>query len=101
MHVVEVFLPVYDRRHRRFAKNKFDRVRDELADRFGGVTAFRRAPAEGLWRTRRGRVHDEIVVYEVMVERLSVRWWKRYRGELEDRFDQDRILMRAHALRIL
>jgi hypothetical protein len=45
-----------------------------LAERFGGLTAFTRWPAQGT-TTESGRpVHDEIVVFEVMTEALDVSW---------------------------
>jgi hypothetical protein len=39
--------------------------------------------------------HDRIVVIEVMVEKLDRSWWGTYRAELELRFEQDQIVVRA------
>ncbi len=73
-----------------------DYVRDELAKRFGGVTAFRRSPAEGVWREGEGDVsRDEVVIFEVMTEQLDRQWWASYREELERRFRQEQIVIRA------
>jgi hypothetical protein len=59
-------------------------VRDELTERFGGVTAHRRSPAEGLWKEDEGSVsRDEVVIYEVMTEELDREEWRRYGAELE------------------
>jgi hypothetical protein len=41
--LVEFLLPVADNDGARIPKNEFDRVRRELTERFGGVTAFMRA----------------------------------------------------------
>ena len=49
MHLVELLLPLYDNDGRPFGGAALDRVRDELAARFGGVRAFSRSPAEGVW----------------------------------------------------
>jgi hypothetical protein len=38
---------------------------------------------------------DDIIVFEVMVQELKKTWWSRYRKELEARFRQDAILIRA------
>src|SRR5690606_24272515 len=67
MHLIEVLLPVYDNKGIPFPRGMFDEVRRELTDQFGGVTAFVRAPAEGLWKEEDGAVvRDDIVLFEVM-----------------------------------
>ncbi len=96
MHLVQIFLPLYDARGEAFARSLFDRVRGELTDVHGGVTAFVRSPAVGAWEDEAGRVQrDEVVLVEVMVAQLDHGWWARYRQQLEQRFDQDEILVRA------
>jgi len=97
MHLVEILLPLYDNDGRAFGRAEFDRVRDELAAKFGGVTAFRRSPAEGVWREGGGVSLDRVVVYQVMDDSLDRAWWSGYRRELEARFRQDRIVARATA----
>ena len=59
MFLVEILLPLYDNEGRRFGAGEFDRVSEELAGRFGGVTAFRRSPAEGVWREGGGESRDD------------------------------------------
>ena len=55
-----------------------------------------RAPASGLWRDDEGNVRrDDVVVLEVMAESLDEAWWRDYRRELEQRFAQDEIVVRA------
>ncbi|HEX8119065.1 MAG TPA: hypothetical protein VF521_17435 [Pyrinomonadaceae bacterium] len=95
MFLVEILLPLYDNEGRRFGAEEFDRVRDELAARFGGVTAFRRAPGEGLWRVGGEESRDRVVSFEVMSQGLDRAWWREYRGELERRFRQEKIVARA------
>ena len=95
MFLVEILLPLYDNEGRRFAAEEFDRVRDELAGRFGGVTAFRRAPGEGLWREGGAESHDRVVIFEVMSGGLDRAWWREYREQLERRFRQEKIVARA------
>lgn len=99
MHLVQLFLPVYDNHGRPFAKSHFDAVRAELADVFGGVTAFTRSPAAGLWEDDTGEVcRDDMVLFEVMVDALDRGWWSDYRHRLEQRFEQDEVLIRAIAV---
>ena len=68
-----------------------------MTQRFGGLTAHTRAPAEGLWDTGDDVKRDDIMVLEVMVQDLDRPWWRNYRGELESRFRQNQIVLRALA----
>ena len=47
MNLIQLLLPLYDNNKEPFTPEEFDRVRDELAKRFGGITAFRRSPRKG------------------------------------------------------
>ena len=96
MYLIQLLLPLYDNDGQPFGRDHFDGVRNELAREFGGVTAFRRSPAEGVWVQPEGGVsRDEVVIFEVMAERLERGWWSRYRRGLEERFRQDRVVIRA------
>ena len=97
MYLVEMLLPLYDNEGRAFGAGEFDRVRDELAARFGGVTTFRRSPGEGVWREGGGESRDRVVIFEVMAEALERPWWAAYRRELEARFRQEKLVVRATA----
>ena len=98
-HLVQLLLPLYDNRGNRLSRTLFAQVRDELVERFGGLTAHARAPASGLWQESAGEtVRDDVVIYEVMVETLDETWWRRYRAELEKRFKQSELVVRAHAI---
>lgn len=102
MYLVEVLLPVYDNDGEPFQRAMFDEVRRELADRFGGVTAFVRAPAEGLWKQGGGSVvRDDIVLFEVMTGQLDHEWWAEYRMMLRTRFEQDELVVRASVVQRL
>lgn len=101
MFLVQILLPLYDNAGAAIARGEFRRVRDELSERFGGLTAYTRAPAEGVWEEDGARTRDEIVIYEVMAERLDERWWRDYRTNLEARFRQDVVVVRAQELRLL
>jgi hypothetical protein len=97
MHLVQILLPVAG------GRKAFDEVMRELAERFGGVTAYTRAPAAGLWKKSRSASteRDDIVVVEVMVEPLDKRWWTRYRRSLEKRLRQKKLVVRAHDIESL
>ena len=40
-------------------------------------------------------IQDDIIIYEVMSERLDPGWWSTYRRTLEARFRQDEIVIRS------
>ncbi|MYZ47280.1 hypothetical protein [Propylenella binzhouense] len=101
MHLAQILLPVRDPRGRRFDAAAFDRVRSELTERFGGLTAFTRAPAEGLWKGGGGTEADDIAVFEVMTETLDRAWWAGYRRDLEARFAQQAIVVRVQAIELI
>jgi len=98
MHVVEVFLPLCRNDGSPQPRERFGQVRAELVDRFGGLTAYSRAPAEGLWEEDDGAVkRDSIVIFEVIAKTLDRGWWTAFRTRLERSFEQDEILIRATA----
>ena len=73
-----------------------------LTDRFGGLTAFTRAPAEGLWEDDKGSVvRDDVIVVEVMSDEPDDVWWRTYKVTLAQRFGQETILIRQLPCRIV
>ena len=93
--LVTLLLPLFDNEGRRFGDEAFGAVRRELTERFGGLTAYARAPAEGVWRDAGRTQRDDVVVLEVMAEDFGRAWWSAYRSELEARFRQEVIVIRA------
>jgi hypothetical protein len=99
MHLVQILLPLRDNEGRPFPRAEFDHINRELTDRFGGVTAFLRSPATGAWRADDDEVaHDDVAIVEVMDESLDRPWWTAYRRELERRFRQDEVVVRANEI---
>ncbi|HKN69260.1 MAG TPA: hypothetical protein VJW73_23435 [Gemmatimonadaceae bacterium] len=91
-----MLLPLYDNGGRAFPAAYYTAVRDELTERFGGLTAYSRAPAQGLWQEPHGEPkRDDIIVYEVMTDTLDREWWRAYRRTLEQRFAQDELIVRS------
>jgi hypothetical protein len=102
MQLVQILLPLYDNEGRRFADDALREVRDQLANAFGGVTVYSRAPAEGLWKDdASSTARDDVILFEVMVEALDRTWWRSYRSELERRFRQEKIVVRAQDMELL
>ncbi len=100
-HLVQILLPLYDNAGRRFPPDVFARVRSDLAERFGGLTAYSRAPAEGVWNNGGEIKQDDIDVVEVMVEKLERPWWSDYREQIGELFRQDEIVLRAQRYELL
>jgi hypothetical protein len=102
MHLIQLLLPLYDNDNQPLPKTLFSEVRHELIERFGGLTAYTRAPANGLWlEDGEHAVRDDLVIYEVMAPKLDRIWWQNYRSSLETRFRQERIMVRAHRVSLL
>ncbi|PTQ79570.1 hypothetical protein C8R21_1255 [Nitrosospira multiformis] len=102
MYMTQLLLPLWSNGGERFPHHLFEQVRDELVDKFGGLTAYTRTPASELWQENDGAtVHDDIIVYEVMVKDLDEDWWSSYRKKLEQRFSQDKLVIRAQEIRLL
>jgi len=104
MYLVALLLPLFDNAGAPQPRGLFQQVATELTGRFGGLTAYTRAPAEGLWTPPDGQrraTRDEVVVYEVMVSSLERAWWTAYRRTLEERFGQEHVIVRAHGIELL
>jgi hypothetical protein len=99
--LVQILLPSCDNAGRPFPNKDFERLAHELTEQFGGVTAFTRAPADGRWKQSGDTEHDEILVFEVMTDDLDRPFWRSLRKELERRFRQDVVIIRAQGIELL
>ena len=97
-HLVEVFLPLNYGDGTPVPTPVFTLIKEELAERFGGVTAYSRTPAEGLWKDNDNLERDRITVWEVMTGKLDEDWWRSFRKRLEDLLRQEQVLIRATAV---
>jgi hypothetical protein len=96
MYLIQLFLPLRDNAGVPFPPTMFAAVRAGLADAFGGVTAYQRAPATGLWEDgSNGIQRDDLMLFEVMATTLDRTWWKNYAAALAERFRQESVLVRA------
>jgi hypothetical protein len=96
VHLIQILLPLYEKSGRKVSRALLRSTAKQLADEFGGLTVYTRAPAEGLWRRRGAKLdRDDVVVYEVMAQKVDLRFWGARRGKLEKEFVQDAIVVRA------
>ena len=101
MHLVQILLPTADNDGHPFPSDWFRDLRQELTSRFGGVTVYAQAPAEGFWQGGESTSRDEIVIFEVMCDNLDEPWWHARRTRLETQFRQDQVIVRAQDVRLL
>jgi hypothetical protein len=101
MYLVQVLLPLYDNYGSKFDEALYNTVRSELVRRFGGITAYSRAPAHGLWNDSDQIVRDDLVIYEIMLEMHDESWWHDYRKILESRFQQQSLVIRSQSITLL
>jgi hypothetical protein len=102
MELVQILLPLRDGQGRAFPSEFYDRIASEMTERFGGVTAYTRTPAEGRWKPAGHKPEaEDVVVLEIMVATLEREWWAQYRRELESTFRQKNVIVRAQAIQQL
>ena len=98
-HLIQILLPIQFGDGSNVPAELFSQVRTELAERFGGVTAYSRSPATGLWKRTEAEVaRDQVIMIEVVAEALDRDWWAQYREQLERRFGQEAVHARALAI---
>jgi hypothetical protein len=96
VHLIHLLLPLHDNNREPFDPHQFQTVRHELTEKFGGITAFVRTPAVGLWKEDNDNINrDEVIMFEIVSADLNEDWWRDYREKLEAEFRQDEILIWA------
>jgi hypothetical protein len=99
--MVQILVPLSDNDGELFAPATLKGIQDELAIQFGGLTAYSRAPAQGVWATDNQPTLDDIVVVEVMVGKLDNDWWKGFRSRTERLLRQEQLVIRALPIDLL
>ena len=98
-HLIQILLPIQARDGAPLPLEMFSHVRAELTERFGGVTAYSRSPATGLWKRDDEAIErDQVIMVEVVVDVFDREWWMSYREQLEVRFCQEEVHARALAM---
>jgi hypothetical protein len=83
MKLVQILLPARDNDGRKFKRARYSRLHEELVVRFGGMTAYARSPAHGLWKSEGSTKRDDMIIVEVMTKHFDLAWWKKFRLSLE------------------
>lgn len=96
MHLIQVFLPLYDRDGKENPPEIFQHVNERLTVKFGGITTYAHAPAIGFWKARAKKpVKDELIIVEVMADQIEQPFWTEFRRWLESELDQTELVIRA------
>ena len=92
MYLIQILLPIPSAGD----PDAFSKTREELAEKFGGVTAYSRSPAQGIWISPQGeKERDSMLMVEVFTETFERSWWLTYQTQLARRFSQEEIHIRA------
>lgn len=101
MELVQILLPLTDKKGHPFPELVLRRIHEELSDRFGGLTAYERSPARGIWRQGTDQHKDDIVIVEVMTAILEGDWWRSFRQRVEKELGQKELVIRSSSIRRL
>jgi len=101
MFLVQILLPLAGNDGAPFPEELIRGIREQLVGEFGGLTAYGRAPAQGIWAHDGVRQKDDIAVVEVMVQQLDQAWWRQFRLGLERDLAQQSVIVRAYEIRCL
>lgn len=102
MQLIQILLPLYNNEKQIYQENVFSSIKQELTEKFGGITVYTRSPATGLWKENENKtVRDDIVIYEVMAKDLDSNWWINYREKLQKIFQQNEIVFRTWKAELL
>ena len=95
-YLIQLLLPLNDNDGQPYEHKLFREINTSLTAKFGGVTAFSRSPAKGIWINSDHEERDDVIVVEVMAETLERDWWQTFRQQLELTMGQDEIIVRSH-----
>lgn len=98
MFLVQLLLPIRDNAGAPYPPETLNQISRALAARFGGVTAYSRAPAKGQWIDEGSVARDDVIAVEVMVGDIDREWWRSFRETLEMQLSQKEIVVRSHAI---
>jgi hypothetical protein len=101
MHLVQLLLPMANNQGVRYPDPLIQTIKSLLVEKYGGVTAFTRAPAEGVWAHDGKRDHDDVAMIEVMMATFDRRWWAEFKIHLEQKLAQKEILIRSFTIDVI
>ena len=98
MYLVQLLLPVQDNNGHEYGESVLRGVSQELIAKFGGLTAYSRSPAKGVWFNADRAQRDDIIIVEVMTGKVDREWWSAFRLNLERTLEQKEIVIRTYPI---
>lgn len=99
---IEIFVPLRDSEGQPFPAYLYKNIKRQLTKDFGGMTAYTRTPAEGIWADgSKQQIKDELVIYEVMVSEIDCLYWTAYKHKLEQQFGQKELVIRQSPMGLI
>jgi len=95
---IQILLPLNDNKGAPFPPEKIAATQEQLVRKFGGYTAFKRSPAQGMWMYGGERYSDDIVVVEILTADLDREWWRAFRSHLEKDLEQEHVMIYAQSI---
>jgi inorganic pyrophosphatase len=100
--LIQIYLPLVGADGKPFPEKFYQTIKEELTEKFGGLTIYSRAPATGLWKENEDKtVRDEILIFEIMAFGLEQAFWTSYKKKLEKKFRQEEILIRCSTITLI
>ncbi len=92
--IYEIYLPLSYNDGSIVEKEKFNLTRDELIERFGGLTSTPPGfPLLGWWHSPQGVMEDNIVMWRVVTENDDDVFFLEYKQMLKRRFIQEEVFI--------
>jgi inorganic pyrophosphatase len=100
--LIQLFLPVVDRDGRPFPKKFFDQVKKKLAEKFDGLSVYTNSVADGYWKNDTNSIEkDQLLVYEVMANKIDLNYWAKLKASLEKQFKQELVVVRCLSMNLI
>jgi len=98
MKLVQILLPLRDNRGRPFKRSLHERLRKEITDECGGLTAYTRSPARGVWKSAGKAKRNDLVVLEIMSAKHGAPGATEQTGR---RFRQEKLIIRMQDMALV
>lgn len=102
LRMIQIYLPLYDPDGKAFPQRYYEKIKEELNEKFGGLTMYTRSPAEGLWKEDQQKtVKDDLLILEVIASELEQDFWRQYKHNLKKIFKQEELLINCASIVII
>lgn len=93
--LIQLFLPLADNQGKLFPPAYFNAVKQQLTQKFSGLSVYENSPVNGSWKDKAEVKKDSLLVYEVMSDEIDAAFWEKYKTRLQKQFKQESIVIRC------